>query len=166
MKSKTSSKTNLIWKDYEEYCRLCKEGLEKQSLEKLADLINSYKLLSVAEQIKFAEFVCEFAENSNRDNIPYPLRAKLKKTLLTWIKNENKDSRPFRWLSKYFDKNFTEKALNINPKDDQTRDFLIRKYIYAIIYVNTSFTRRWIYRRSERRLAESKISKASYRPAN
>jgi hypothetical protein len=124
-----------MWKDYEEYYQLCDRGLRKKSLEKLADFVNTYKTFSIAEQIKFVKFACEFAENMNdRDRLPYPLTDELKKTLLIWIENESRDSRPFRWLSKYFYEDFTEKALKINPKDDKTRDFLINKLIYDIWY--------------------------------
>lgn len=125
-----------LWSDYGEYCLLREKGLRKQLFVKLEEFINSFKSFSFEQKKEFTEFIFELAENvedADYGPLPYQMSIELKKVLLTWIKKDSNDSRPFRWMARFFHKyDFIDKALEINPQDEKARILLISIYISHI----------------------------------
>lgn len=132
------AKKNSLWIDYADYCIMREEGLRKQSFEKLNLFINKFKSFTIDQQIEFVKFIYEFAESvkdADYGPLPQPLTIELKKILLIWTEKEKMNSSPFRWLGKYFyEYEYINKALEINPKDDKARSHAINRLLNAINY--------------------------------
>ncbi|MDR1341227.1 MAG: hypothetical protein LBK58_14410, partial [Prevotellaceae bacterium] len=88
------------------------------------------------EKIKFVTFLLPFFEADNYISFPQPLSEKLvKPTLEKWCLTETADSRPFRWYGKFYSGcEHLNRALEINPQDEQARQFLIEKGIYRLYF--------------------------------
>lgn len=86
--------------------------------------------------MKFLFSKIETVKEANYGPSPQPLSEKLvKPTLEEWTKTEQDDSAPFRWYGKYYRSGeHLDKALEINPYDDQTRIIWLNWLTYNIYY--------------------------------
>jgi tetratricopeptide (TPR) repeat protein len=134
-----SAKENPLWLDYSEYCNYREQGIRKEAFKKLELFINSTKKWTFEQRIDFAKFLLPLFENvkdADYGPFPQPLSEKMiKPTLEEWCKIETVDCRPFRWYGKYYrSEDYLFKALEINPKDDLSRNTLLNWWTYNIYF--------------------------------
>ena len=131
-----SAAENKEWIKFAQYCFDREKGLRKQAFEHLNDFLESTESWTEEEKIKFVIFLLPFFEADSYASFPQPLSEKLiKPTLEKWRLKETADSRPFRWSGRFYH-NFEHlnKALEINPQDDQARQFLLELGINSLWY--------------------------------
>jgi hypothetical protein len=136
--SAEKSSLNPLWSNYSEYCQLREKGLRRQSFEKLNIFIERFRSFTFEQKTEFAIFIYELAENiedADYGPLPHQLAIELREVLIAYTEKESNDSRPFRWLAKFFNEyHYINKALDINPLDDKARVFLIDRLSYGISY--------------------------------
>lgn len=127
---------NKAWTKYAEYCFDRDKGLRKEAFVHLNEFLKSTESWTEDDKIKFVSFLSPFYESDRYCPFPYPLSEKLiKPTLEKWCLKEMADSRPFRWYGKfYYAYEYFEKALKINPQDEQARLVLLKKRMYYLWY--------------------------------
>jgi len=132
-----SVKDNSDWIDYMHYCLDREKGLRKEAFDHLNKFIDLAINWPIDKKIKFLNQILPIFETipeASYGPYPQPLSERLiKSALLEWCSFEAKDSNPFRWYGKYYNSNeHLDKALEINPKDDEARTVYLNKITYFI----------------------------------
>jgi hypothetical protein len=127
---------NKEWIELAQYLLDRDKGLRKQAFIHLNEFLKSTENWTEEQKIKFTTFLMPFFETDSYLSFPQPLSEKLvKPTLEKWCLKEMTDSRPFRWYGKFYSGwEYLKKALEINPQDEQARQFLIEKGIYRLYF--------------------------------
>lgn len=128
---------NPRWKDYAQYCYYREKGLRKEAFQFLNKFLKASEAWILKDRIEFVKFLIsnfETVKEADFGLFPQPLSEKLvKPTLEEWTENEENDSAPFRWYGKYYRSGkHLNKALEINPYDDQTRVVWLNWLTYNI----------------------------------
>ena len=128
---------NEKWTKFAQYCFDRDKGFRKQAFEHLNDFLKSAESWTEDEKIKFVSFLSPFYEDISRYcPFPHPLSEKLiKPTLEKWCLKEMTSSSPFRWYGKFYASfKHLERALEVNPEDEQARLDLLEKGIEYLWY--------------------------------
>jgi len=131
--------TNERWTEYANYCFAREKGLRKKSFAHLANFLETAHNWTGDQKIEFVKFLCpifEAVEEADYGPFPQPLSERLvKPTLEYWCDKENKDERPFRWYGTYYrSESHLFKAIELNPKDDISRQQLLTWWTFNIYY--------------------------------
>ena len=131
-----SAVENKEWIEFAQYCFDREKGLRKQALGHLNNFLKNTESWTEEEKIKFVTFLLPFFETDSYTSFPQPLSEKLiKPTLEEWCLKETTDSRPFRWYGKFYSGwEHLNRALEINPQDEQARQFLLKGGINDLWY--------------------------------
>lgn len=128
---------NSQWVEFANFCNYRIKGVRKQAFQHLNSFLASTQKWSLDQKKEFLAFLLPFYETTLHIDygvFPQPLSNQLIKTTLEqWCKEEDEDNRAFRWLGKFYkDENTLLKALDIDPKDDLSRETLINWWVYNL----------------------------------
>lgn len=117
------------WKDYAEYCFLREKGFRKEAFIYLNNFLTQLRLWSFDEEINFIKFLFtlfESVRDADYGPFPYQIKEWAQPILQKWCEVDLTNSEPHRWYGRYyFDQNYIEKALEINPSDVVARYILV-----------------------------------------
>ena len=130
---------NKKWHKFAQYCFDREKGLRKDAFGNLSEFLKNTESWTEEEKIDFVVFLFPFFEtvqDADYAAFPQPLGEKLiKPTLEKWCLIEKNDSKPFRWYGKYYGNiEHVNKALEINPQDDEARQILLKWGTYHLYY--------------------------------
>ena len=130
---------NPAWIEYANYCFSREKGLRKIAFKHLEDFLSIANGWSFEQKMEFVKFLLplfETVKEADYGAFPQPLHEGLvKSTLEQWCEQETEDERPFRWYGTYYrSENHLLKALQLNPKDDTSRQRLLSWWTYNIYY--------------------------------
>jgi len=134
-----SAMQNPDWVDYASYCFCREKGLRKEAFRHIDNfllLTENWKFDNKINFVKFALNLFETVPEADYGAFPTPLSKKLiEPTLIEWCGTEKIDNAPFRWYGKFYkSEEHLFKALELNPKDDLSRQTLIKWWVNSIYY--------------------------------
>ncbi|WP_282628375.1 hypothetical protein [Empedobacter sedimenti] len=129
---------NLKWELFHRYLVKKNKGIRKEALRDLEEFIVEFRNWEYQDQKDFVLSIVDFEDeipNTTSSYFATPLSLMMQDFMNDWIKSENNDSTPFRWLAqKNNDTEMARKALSINPNDDLARLVIINAYLDKIYW--------------------------------
>jgi hypothetical protein len=122
--------------DLAEYCRLREDGRRREAFARLDNFLSTAAAWSLESKREAALKIlsAHAAVSAAHQFLTTPLRRRFLEPVLTeWCQSEPEASLPVRWLGLLLrDQEILQKALTLDPRDDQVRIALAQLFVAAV----------------------------------